>query len=130
MRLFGWKHFSAPGGIQYLLRGTINKKPPARVSPRGLFSRTLRVNGPMKQFGRRLELFLVAEFAADDIAEQFPLLALEPHHLKLLDWGKIGGTGVDLDAREQGVGCKVLQAGGLFHDVFAGEIVAAHLNDL
>src|SRR5260370_22469216 len=34
---------------------------------------------------------LVAEFAADDVAEQLPFLALEPLHLKLLDRGEIGG---------------------------------------
>src|SRR3954451_907542 len=119
MRLFYWKRFSAPGGIQYLLRGTINKKPPARVSPRGLFSRTLRVNGPTKQLGRQLELLLVAQFAADDIAEQFPLLALEPHHLELLDGREISSAGADLDARQQGVGRKILKARRLLHDVFA-----------
>src|SRR6478736_8578120 len=53
---------------------------------------------------------LLAEFAADDIAEQLPFLALEPLHLKLLDRGEVGGAGVDLDAWQQGVGRKVLQA--------------------
>ena len=38
--------------------------------------------------------------------------------------------GVDLDARQQRVGREVLQARGLLHDVRAGEVVAAHLENL
>jgi hypothetical protein len=33
----------------------------------------------------------MAEFAADHVPEQIPLLALEAHHLKLLDRREVGG---------------------------------------
>src|SRR6266403_3846912 len=72
----------------------------------------------------------VAEFAADDVPEQFPFLALEPHHLKLLDRGEVGRRGADRHAGQQGVGRKLLQARRLLHDVFAGQIIAAHLKNL
>src|SRR5437016_3911542 len=62
---------------------------------------------------------LVAEFAANDVAEQLPFLALEPLHLKLLDRGEVGRRGVDRHAGQQGVGRKVLDARRLLHDVFA-----------
>src|SRR5713226_4628642 len=42
-----------------------------------------------------------ADVGADDDTEQFPLLALEPHQLKLADRGEIGRAGVDLDAGQQ-----------------------------
>src|SRR6476646_1675412 len=75
-----WKRFLAPARIQYLLPVAIKKKPPATKSKGALFSRTWL--GTLQA--------LVAEFAADDVAEQLPFLALEPHHLKLLDRGEVG----------------------------------------
>src|ERR1019366_2667689 len=41
------------------------------------------------------------DVAADDVTEQFPVLALEPHHLQLRQRREIGGRGVDLDAWQQ-----------------------------
>src|SRR5271169_2800317 len=72
----------------------------------------------------------IAELAADDVAEQLPFLALESHHLQLIDGSEIGRRGVDRDAGQQGVGRKTLQACGLLHHVFAGKVIAAHLQHL
>src|SRR4029077_16668725 len=52
---------------------------------------------------------LVAQVAADDVAEQVPLVALEAHHLKLLDRVEVGGAGGDLDAGQQRVRREILQ---------------------
>ncbi len=41
--------------------------------------------------------------AAQDIAELFPLFALEALHLELFDRGEVVRTGVDGDARQDGV---------------------------
>src|SRR5882724_12804944 len=68
---------------------------------------------------------LAADVTADDIAEQHPALALELHQLQLADRGEIGRRGVDLDTRQQDFGAEILQACGLLHDVFAGQVVAA-----
>src|ERR1700712_3175718 len=43
----------------------------------------------------------VAEFAADDVAEQLPAVALELHQLQLFDRLEIVGTGGQRDARQQ-----------------------------
>lgn len=45
--------------------------------------------------------------AADDVAEQIPLLALESHHLQLADGCEVGGAGVDLTpgSKVSGVAC-------------------------
>src|SRR3954447_25293555 len=56
----------------------------------------------------RRETSLVAKLPADDVAEQVPLLALEPHHLQLLDHGEVGRASVDLDSGQKGVWRKVL----------------------
>src|ERR1019366_3977446 len=73
---------------------------------------------------------LAADVAADDIAEQLPPLALEALQLKLADRGEDGRRGVDLDAGQQDFGAEILEACGLLHDVFAGEVVAALLQHL
>src|SRR6476660_9774493 len=101
-------------------RSPSRKRPPATRSEGALFSRT--------RLGTRQAL--VAELAADDVTEQLPFLALEPLHLKLIDRGEVGRRGVDRDARQQGVGRKLLQACSLLHDVFTGEVIAAHFQDL
>src|SRR4051812_13500315 len=97
---------------------------PSRKSPHARRRRGCFFSSPSTVVGRpdgglpvipRRETGSVAEFAADDVAEQFPFLALEPHHLKLLDRSVIGCAGIDLDSRQQGVGRKVLQARRLFH---------------
>src|ERR1700758_367623 len=46
----------------------------------------------------RTALRSASRLGADDVAEQFPLAALELHHLELLDRGKVGRAGRDLDA--------------------------------
>src|SRR5215472_13417824 len=48
-----------------------------------------------------------ADVAGNDVAEQLPLLALEPHQLKLADRSEIGGPGVDVDPGQQHLGTKV-----------------------
>src|ERR1700730_8382443 len=67
-----------------LSRVPSKKKPPATRSQGRYLVEQFQVRDP----GSRA---LVAEFAADDIPEQVPFLALEPHHLKLFDRGKVGG---------------------------------------
>src|SRR6266480_5383474 len=44
---------------------------------------------------------LPADLAADDIAEQFPTLALEFPELKSLDRSEVGCAGVDRDAGQE-----------------------------
>src|SRR5439155_26293547 len=73
---------------------------------------------------------LRGDVAADDLAEQFPLLALEELHLELGNRREIGRAGVDLDAWQQRVRREVLQVRGLLHEIGAGEIVAAHFQNL
>src|SRR6266567_2214888 len=64
-----------------------------------------------------------ADVAADDVAEQLPGIALEPHELQLRKRGKVGGAGVDLDAGQQATELKPSYVGRLPHDVLACEIV-------
>src|SRR3954471_22997410 len=71
-----------------------------------------------------------ADFGADDVTEKFPLAGFKAHHLRLLDRSEVAGRGIDLDARQQRVGRKILQASGLFHYVVPGKIVAALLEHL
>src|SRR5882672_4707778 len=73
-----------------------------------------------------------ADIGADDLAKAFPGLALELHELQLRERSEIGGAGVRLDAGQQTAEFKVLDARGLLHDVFTGEVVAAvlqHVDD-
>src|SRR5712691_4276187 len=71
-----------------------------------------------------------ADIGADDIAEQLPGIALEPHQLKLGKRGKVAGAGVDLDAGQQATELKPSYVGRLPHDVLAREIVATLLQYL
>src|SRR3981189_33525 len=57
------------------------------------------------------------DVGADDVAEQLPLVALELHQLQLADRSEIVRAGVDLDARQQHFGTKVLQVRGLLHNI-------------
>src|ERR1700687_1933085 len=66
--------------------------------------------------GPAVAVGLAACLGADDVAEQIPFAALELHHLELFDRGEIGGRSIDLDAGDQGIRRKILQAGGLLHD--------------
>src|SRR3984957_20140156 len=132
---FDWERLLAPRRIQYPPEIPGNKKPPAQPSRGALFSRRSPIEGaresepPGACLMRALQA-LVAQIVGDDGAEQVPLLALEPHHLQLLDRGEVGRPGVDLDARQQRVGLEILQARRLLHDVLAREIVAALLQHL
>src|SRR5262245_43310783 len=65
-----------------------------------------------------------------DRAEQFPALAVELHHLKLLVDAVVVGTGVDLHAGQAEIEHDVLQISSLLHDVLAREIVTTLLEDL
>jgi arylsulfatase A-like enzyme len=73
---------------------------------------------------------VAARIGAHDRAEPLPGLALEAGQLQLPDRREVGRAGVDLDAGQQAVEFHILQAGGLLHDVFAGQIVAASLQAL
>ena len=73
---------------------------------------------------------LAANVAVYDRAEQFPALALEALHLQLLDWEEVVRAGVDRDARQQHPEFQVFQARGLYHHVFAREVIAAVLEHL
>src|ERR1700739_112113 len=105
--------------FEYSIRSArgVNKKPPRMLSRRLLcYSRSATS--------------LRGDVAGNDVTEQFPLLTLEALHLQLGDRGGVGGRGVDLDAGQQRVRRKVLQARRLLHDVGAGEVVAAHFQHL
>src|SRR2546430_7222557 len=71
-----------------------------------------------------------AHVAGDDVAEQFPPLALEPLQLQLADRGEVGRRGIDGDAGQQDFGAEVLEVGRLLHDVCTGEVVVALLEHL
>src|ERR1700734_3310360 len=64
------------------------KKPSARGAKGCFFSRLSR-RSAIPQSGIPV-VRSVAELAAQDLAEQVPLLALEAHHLQLLDRGEVG----------------------------------------
>src|SRR5713101_8600683 len=68
---------------------------------------------------------LFVDFAAYDVTEQFPALALEFPELKLLDRSEVSRAGVDRDAGQEPFQLQILDARGLFHDIRAGKIVAA-----
>ena len=70
---------------------------------------------------------LLADLATDDIAEQFPSLALEFPELHLLDRGEVSRAGVDRDAGQEPFQLQTLDARRLLHDIRAGKIVAACL---
>src|SRR6266481_7625531 len=67
--------------------------------------------------------------AADDISEKLPLFSLQSNHAHLFDRSEVRSTGVDRNSRKQDVGSEIRQAGGLLHDVFAGEVIAALLQN-
>src|SRR3954463_15074572 len=75
-------------------------------------------------------LTLAADVAAQDLAEQFPSLALELLQLNLRDRREVGRAGVDLDAGQQATEFKPLDVGRLFHDVLTREVIAARLEDV
>src|ERR1700730_17335168 len=104
---------------------------PGSAARRNSASKT-RVNALMalRYIRGTLTAASAADIGADDLAEQVPLLAVEFHQLKLADRREIIRTGVDLDAGQQDFGPEILQVSRLLHDVFAGEIVAAHLKHL
>src|SRR6185312_8871027 len=69
-------------------------------------------------------------FSGDHGPEQFSMLPAESRHLHLLDREIIGRARVDFDAWQQQSRFEVLEVGGLSHDVFAGEFIAALLEHL
>src|SRR5215213_2358658 len=71
-----------------------------------------------------------ADVAADHVAEQIPLVALELHQLKLRDRSEIGSAGVDFNARQQTAELKILDARRLLHNVFSCEIVTTGLQHM
>ncbi len=73
---------------------------------------------------------LLADLATDDIAEQFPTLALEFPELKLLDRSEVSRAGVDRDAGQEPFQLQTLDASGLLHDICAGKIVAAFFENI
>ena len=73
---------------------------------------------------------LPADLATDDIAEQFPTLALEFPELKLLDRSEVSCAGVERDAGQEPFELQSLDARGLLHDIPAGKIVAARFENM
>src|ERR1700674_350001 len=73
---------------------------------------------------------LPADLATDDIAEQFPTLALEFPELKLLDRSEVSCAGVDCDAGQEAFQLQILDARGMVHNVRAGKIVTALFEDM
>jgi hypothetical protein len=67
----------------------------------------------------------LADLAADDIAEQFPTIALEFPELKFLDRSEISRAGVDRYAGQKPFQLQTLNASGLLHDICAGKVVTA-----
>src|SRR6266702_8012212 len=113
--LFCWLKISyGAGGIEYHLAAAIKKKPP-RQRRKGCF------------FSSQWHVSLTTLAGADDVAETIPAVAIETHELQLRKRRKVGGAGIDLDARQQAEGCEVLDAGRLLHHVGARQIVAAGL---
>src|SRR6185503_21108854 len=76
------------------------------------------------------ETRLTADVSVHDLAKQLPCFALELLQLDLRDRGEVGRAGVDLDAGQQATELESLDVGGLFHDVFARQIIAARLEDV
>src|SRR5262245_39663557 len=77
-----------------------------------------------------LEVWLAADVAVHDLAEQLPGFALELLQLDLRDRSEVGRAGVDLDARQQAAEFEILDAGRLLHDVLTRQVVAACLEDV
>src|SRR6185312_3557919 len=65
-----------------------------------------------------------ASIALNDLGEIDPVLAVEtrPHHAG--DRVVVGGTGVDVDTRQQHCDMEVMKIGRLAHDVLARQVVA------
>src|SRR5260370_12783102 len=85
---------------------------------------------PLASLPPAIQVMSVADqLAADDIAEQLPAFALELHQLQLLDRLKIVRARGERDAGQQPALRELLEAGRLFHDVAAGQVVAAPLQD-
>src|ERR1700760_4945675 len=101
----------------------LNKKPPRQSRGGCVFS-------SQAASARAPSLPSLARGGRGDVREHLPFLALETHHLQLLDRRVIGRRSVDLDAGEQRVRLEILQARGLLHDVVARQVVAAHLQHL
>ena len=70
------------------------------------------------------------DLATDDIAEQFPTLALKFPELKLFDRSEISCAGVDRDAGQEPFQLQTLDVRGLLHDIRAGKIVAASIENM
>src|SRR4051794_27862092 len=73
---------------------------------------------------------LAADVAADEIAEQFPTLAMEFPELKLFYRSEVSCIGVDRDAGQESFQLQILDVGGLPHDVRTSKIVAALLENM
>src|ERR1700730_13092426 len=59
------------------------------------------------------------------VAQHLPLVAVKPMHNKLLDWSIVGKAGVESDPGQKKPYLHFLEMGGLVHNAFAPEIVAA-----
>src|ERR1700730_5241640 len=126
-------HVSEAATLDAVIQPIAAKENPRKAGPAGVLwrvpdavQRSLRC---IAEPGHVPEI-LAADVAGDDVAEQLPLLALEPLQLKLADRGEISRAGVDHHARQQHFGAEILEVCRLFHDVFASQIVAALLQHL
>jgi hypothetical protein len=71
-----------------------------------------------------------ASLCTKNIAEQLPRVALKPRKPILLDGRKVGGGGIDSNARLQHHRRKRLEVRCLRHDVFATEVIATPSKNL
>ena len=65
----------------------------------------------MSRRGSKLREFqdLTPDVATDDIAKQYPALALKPHQLQLADGSKIGRASIDLNPWQKPFELQVLR---------------------
>src|SRR3979409_2216470 len=82
-------------------RATCTTRARSRRGTRSAATRLFDIRIRVSSMARR-----VADLAGDDVAEQFPGLAVELHELHLLDREIVIRRGVDLDAGQHQVGVK------------------------
>src|ERR1700687_5077632 len=62
---------------------------------------------------------------ANNWSKQLPAFSIEPRHLHLLVEMIVGRRAGDHDTRQRQVEDYILEAGGVLHDVLAGEVITA-----
>src|SRR6266571_5255261 len=85
---------------------------------------------PTAEAVRGSRMLLARSLGRDHLSERLKALALETLHFHRLDRIEIGGAGVDLDALDYHRQLETLNTCSLLHDVGAGQVVAALLQDV